>query len=404
MPLIIINMGGEMMYILEQRLLAQAITRDKSRRVLQDVVRMMFNTKFVDELFKPQELYSNTSIRGIFDRLAHSSIMRLSESSMDKLFDLMTMGVKYQLVCSTYPAEMIDITLNHIDAMRMLVEDQSIETLIDTFLVRFKERYEALPIGEWMELRQTLHRYFQDRRIRVSLFMKENLQTPTGYIVFPTEEEVPPNFEVPGKIRTYLGTGVVESSFAYAGAAKARAPVAPGARPTRSKLGINLYSKGTSTHAQQHSDVSVSSPPSSPAPAGNPSSVTTPIAASKQTPAFTSISSPTYTESPSELQEQSVTPTGRIGAAELNLLATLVNPQISSSASGSDIVKVNLFSADKWGLFDMDNRADIIPSVTTITLDPTRKNAILEGLMSDLNVGGGDSSEQDLLDLMDSAT
>lgn len=32
MPLLIINMGGEMMYILEQRLLAQAITRDKSKR------------------------------------------------------------------------------------------------------------------------------------------------------------------------------------------------------------------------------------------------------------------------------------------------------------------------------------------------------------------------------------
>ena len=28
----------------------------------------------------------------------HSSIMRLSESSMDKLYDLMTMGVKHQLL------------------------------------------------------------------------------------------------------------------------------------------------------------------------------------------------------------------------------------------------------------------------------------------------------------------
>ena len=30
--------------------------------------------------------------RQIFDRLAHSSIMRLNETSMDKLFDLMAQG------------------------------------------------------------------------------------------------------------------------------------------------------------------------------------------------------------------------------------------------------------------------------------------------------------------------
>jgi hypothetical protein len=29
--------------------------------------------------------------RAIFDRLAHSSIMRLNKTSMDKLFDLMSM-------------------------------------------------------------------------------------------------------------------------------------------------------------------------------------------------------------------------------------------------------------------------------------------------------------------------
>ena len=85
MPTVIVNMGGEMVYILEQRLQAQSIPPEKSRKVLQDVVRTMFSTKFVDELFLPQEIYSNHSTRQIFERLAHSSIMRLNESSMDKV-------------------------------------------------------------------------------------------------------------------------------------------------------------------------------------------------------------------------------------------------------------------------------------------------------------------------------
>ena len=45
----------------------------------------MFTRDFIAELFKPQELYSSASARQIFDKLAHSSIMRLSTSSMNKV-------------------------------------------------------------------------------------------------------------------------------------------------------------------------------------------------------------------------------------------------------------------------------------------------------------------------------
>lgn len=45
----------------------------------------MYSAKFIEELFKPQEVYTDRSTRQIFDRLAHSSIMRLNETSMDKV-------------------------------------------------------------------------------------------------------------------------------------------------------------------------------------------------------------------------------------------------------------------------------------------------------------------------------
>ncbi len=53
--------------------------------VLGDVLRTMFSPKFVEELFRPQEVYTNAATRQIFDKLAHTSIMRLNENSMDKV-------------------------------------------------------------------------------------------------------------------------------------------------------------------------------------------------------------------------------------------------------------------------------------------------------------------------------
>ena len=58
---------------------------DKAKKVLCDVLRTMVSKSFVSELFRPQEMYSSSSTRQIFNKLAHSSIMRINETSMDKL-------------------------------------------------------------------------------------------------------------------------------------------------------------------------------------------------------------------------------------------------------------------------------------------------------------------------------
>ncbi len=78
-------MGGEMVYILQQRLQAQNVTDDKAVKVLVDVIRAMYSQVFISELFKAQEMYTVAATKQIFEKLAHSSIMRLNKSSMDKV-------------------------------------------------------------------------------------------------------------------------------------------------------------------------------------------------------------------------------------------------------------------------------------------------------------------------------
>lgn len=53
---------------------------------MQDIVSNMFSERFLEEIFRPQEICSRKALRTIFERLAHTSIMRLNESSMDKVY------------------------------------------------------------------------------------------------------------------------------------------------------------------------------------------------------------------------------------------------------------------------------------------------------------------------------
>ena len=112
LPILYLNLGGEMMYIIDQRLIAQKVPSDKSSKgntchcgkfwldrwslwyhstfscfaVMNDIAGTMFNKKFLLEIFlKNQPIQSLSMLRAMFDKLAHASVMRLNTSSMDKV-------------------------------------------------------------------------------------------------------------------------------------------------------------------------------------------------------------------------------------------------------------------------------------------------------------------------------
>lgn len=53
--------------------------------VMNDIVETMFSKGFMDELLKPQQLYSHRTMKTVLTRLAHASIMRLNPASMDRV-------------------------------------------------------------------------------------------------------------------------------------------------------------------------------------------------------------------------------------------------------------------------------------------------------------------------------
>lgn len=110
LPVLFLNLAGEMLYVLDQRLYAQKIASEKGKKskihfliqlieilgsvykflkisitVLEDIITNLFSERFLDEIFKPQEMCSKKAVKTIFERLAHTSIMRLNQNSMDKV-------------------------------------------------------------------------------------------------------------------------------------------------------------------------------------------------------------------------------------------------------------------------------------------------------------------------------
>ncbi|XP_046874887.1 protein OSCP1a isoform X2 [Hypomesus transpacificus] len=218
LPLLFINLGGEMLYILDQRLRAQNTSDDNThkgvwseddrKRVINDIISTMFNKGFMEELLMPQEVYSHRALRTVLTRLAHASIMRLNPASMDRLYELMVMAFKYQILLCPRPRDLLLISYNHMDALREFVKDTPIiANQVDETHRKIIEVYTPLSESEFQLLRQTLLIFFQDMHVRVSLFLNNKVQNPNGHFALPPSGPVPQGSEVPGVIRVFNSRG-----------------------------------------------------------------------------------------------------------------------------------------------------------------------------------------------------
>ena len=167
------------------------------------------------------------STKQIFEKIAHSSIMRLNKNSMDKLFDLMIMSFKHQILFSNSPQQYLQITLNHLESLRYMMIHYSstpdiitgpfksqisspkiqkgsiVIPLINNIISRIIELYGNFSSLQWLSLKQSLYLFFQGKRIKISLFLQQNIQNLDGNFLFENNPKLPYGTEKPGIVRSY---------------------------------------------------------------------------------------------------------------------------------------------------------------------------------------------------------
>ena len=255
MPHLILNMGGEMIYILQQRLIAQNVTADKQCRVLVDVLNTMYSTQFINELFHSSNThYTIASIQQIFHKLVHSSIMRLNSNSMNKLYDLICMNMKYQFIQSGHSSlYQYCITNNHIQYMKQIVNTtatKSTLSLIDQCEMQLLQLQSALTVYDWCILRYKLLLFYQDSKVKISLFLADKIQNLDGnIIVTPNTGEVGLgyNSSIPVGTVTYHKSTKLNDTVFNVNNRSDRTNI----QYDYTELGTNLYAKDNRKHDER---------------------------------------------------------------------------------------------------------------------------------------------------------
>lgn len=191
-----INMGVEMAYILDQRLKAQSVDNAKSIRVLGDVVVALFKRAVLEDMLHKQCIMTTMKAKIIFTTLAHCSIMKLNENSMDKLFDLMLMGMKHQVMTCPYPGHMLCVTNKHLETIRRMTDDAEAVAAIDYCSDLVHSRMMSLSETDLWDAYFSCCNFLQDKKVKVVMFLEKGWQRADASFVVMTTM-LPPGGDQP---------------------------------------------------------------------------------------------------------------------------------------------------------------------------------------------------------------
>jgi hypothetical protein len=116
---------------------------------------------------------------------------------MNKLFELMLMTLKLQILRTRYPEEIYQIVINHfygvIEIMKMIdPNDTELIDMLKNAMNNFMNIYGKLNPYDYIILKSVILRFLQGKNVKVSIFIQEHLQDTSSILYLPMNEISPP--------------------------------------------------------------------------------------------------------------------------------------------------------------------------------------------------------------------
>ncbi|XP_023297717.2 protein OSCP1 [Lucilia cuprina] len=182
---ILVNLGCEMLFVIDQRLKAQQIALDKSIQVIHDVTAVLLEPKFIDSLIvgstQPNaQLLTEEHCKFMLKDIATCSLMRLDDVSMDKLWNLMTMIYKWQLFQSKQQYHLMDITFRHLQGIGNFYPDEKRSMLIDFTKNTLLDFWNSCTDEEQHAIYRTNKAWLEVFNTKISLLIRLGFQALDG--------------------------------------------------------------------------------------------------------------------------------------------------------------------------------------------------------------------------------
>lgn len=156
--------------------------------VIHDVTTVLLDPKFLESLINGSthnnaQLLTAEHCKFMLNDIATCSLMRLDETSMEKLWNLMTMVYKWQLFVSRHQHNLLDITFRHLDAINRLYPDARRHMLIDYAKNMLLDFWNSCGEEQQLSIYRTNKAWLQCFNTKISLLIRLGFQAMDGSFI-----------------------------------------------------------------------------------------------------------------------------------------------------------------------------------------------------------------------------
>lgn len=153
--------------------------------MLTDVTAVLLHPKLLEELFLPQPVATHIVIKQLLQDISTTSIMKLDDYSMSKLWDLMTIIFKWQLAVATNQ-NIFDITYRHITSVATLMPQYFPKCIFEQTMKKFENLSNRFTDDDYKSLNNTLILWFSEYHSKISVLLRLGLQRKDGTFMLPS--------------------------------------------------------------------------------------------------------------------------------------------------------------------------------------------------------------------------
>lgn len=152
--------------------------------MLTDIGAVLLHPKLLEELFIPQPVATHIVIKQLLRDISATSIMKLDDYSMSKLWDLMTIIFKWQLSVATN-LNIFDITRRHLKCVAKLMPQYFPKCIIEQAMRKFEMLAQKFTDDDYKSLSNTLILWFSEYHSKISVLLRLGLQRKDGTFSLP---------------------------------------------------------------------------------------------------------------------------------------------------------------------------------------------------------------------------
>lgn len=152
--------------------------------VLRDLTNVLLDPKLIVQLLNPhpcQGILTAQQCRILLTDIACCSLMRLDMTSMDKLWDLMVMLLKWQLqLIHDNPNRLLELTFRHMDGIGKLMPEMKKTILIDNTKRALIELWDTYNEADKVEVVAKLDNWMKPFNVKISILIRLAFQRHDG--------------------------------------------------------------------------------------------------------------------------------------------------------------------------------------------------------------------------------